>query len=378
MVDPLPDEPALAARVTLEQRLVVGEAARPVAHRVPVLAQDERHPPPAGVQIRVVERGLVTAPDRVDLLVRRVHAAVDVDVTARPVVLVVQRPRRIAPARPRRHRPEIAPRPALIAERPHDHRRMVLVALDRPPHAVHQRVLPLRVVARVPAPVDDHEAVRLEVALVDHVQAELVAQREEQRMRRIVARAHRVDVVRLHQLDVAPHHLLGDRPPGQRVELVPVDAVELHPVPIDLQQPVLDHHPAEADRQQHALAGARHHAVVEPRDLGAPRLDALDDHGLAARGVDAQLGHGDPHVGARRIDAQPALTRHVVEVGVHEHVLDRSLRRPRLEPDLTEDPRHPPHVLVLEIRARRPLVHAHREHVRLTRAQRLADRELDR
>ena len=197
-------------------------------------------------------------------------------------------------------------------------------------------------------------------------------------MRRIVARAHRVDVVRLHQLDVAPHHLLGDRPPGQRVELVPVDAVELHPVPVDLQQPVLDHHPAEADRQQHALAGARHHAVVEPRDLGAPRLDALDDHGLAARGVDAQLGHGDPHVGARRIDAQPALARHVVEVGVHEHVLDRSLRRPRLEPDLTEDPRHPPHVLVLEIRARRPLVHAHREHVRLTRAQRLADRELDR
>ena len=104
VVDPLPHEAALAARVALEERLVVGQAARSVAHRVRVLAEQERHPAPARVQRRIVERGLLTAPDRVDLLVRGVHARVDVDVAAGPVVLVVQRPRRIARARPRRHR----------------------------------------------------------------------------------------------------------------------------------------------------------------------------------------------------------------------------------------------------------------------------------
>ena len=94
VVDPLPDEAALAARMALEQRVVVGQAAGPVAHRVRVLAQHER---PVAV-----------APDRVDLRVRRVHAAVDV--AARRIALVVHRPRRVALPRPRRHRRQVPPR----------------------------------------------------------------------------------------------------------------------------------------------------------------------------------------------------------------------------------------------------------------------------
>ena len=91
---------------------------------------------------------------------------------------------------------------------------------------------------------------RLEVALVDHVEPELVAELEEARVRRVVRGAHRVDVVRLHQLDVAAHQLLADRPPRGGVELVPVDAVQLYAVPVDLQQPVLDHDAPEADPQR--------------------------------------------------------------------------------------------------------------------------------
>ena len=74
---------------------------------------------------------------------------------------------------------------------PSDHRidaRVVLVALDHPPHAVDERVLPRRIVGRVAAASSQREeAVRLEVALVDHVQPELVAQLEEARVRRVVA-----------------------------------------------------------------------------------------------------------------------------------------------------------------------------------------------
>ena len=87
------------------------------------------------------------------------------------VVLVVQRPRRVALARPVGHRDEVAPDPALVAERPHDHARVVLVALDRALDPVEVRLAPAGVVARVAAPADLLEAVRLEVALGDHVQA---------------------------------------------------------------------------------------------------------------------------------------------------------------------------------------------------------------
>ena len=104
VVDPLPHEAALAARVALEELLVLRQPAGAVAHGVRVLAEDERQPAAARVERGVLQRLLLAAADGVDLVVRRVHAAVDVDVAARPVVLVVQRPRRVALARPRRHR----------------------------------------------------------------------------------------------------------------------------------------------------------------------------------------------------------------------------------------------------------------------------------
>ena len=94
VVDPLPDEAALQRGVAVERRVVVGEAAVRVAHRVRVLAHDDR------ARIVVAQRvGL----DRGEL---RVHRADDVGgrAAARPVApdraLVVQRPRRIALAHP--------------------------------------------------------------------------------------------------------------------------------------------------------------------------------------------------------------------------------------------------------------------------------------
>ena len=80
------DEAALTARVAIEALLIGREPARPV------LAQQEGHPPAPGVENGVLERGLLTAADRIDLRGRRVPAAVDIDVATRPVVLVVQRP----------------------------------------------------------------------------------------------------------------------------------------------------------------------------------------------------------------------------------------------------------------------------------------------
>ena len=192
-------------------------------------------------------------------------------------------------------------------------------------------------------------------------------------MRWVVARPHRVEVVRLHQLDVGAHHVLADRAAGVRVELVAVDAAQQDAPPVDGQQPVLDGDAPEADLQPHALAGGRQRRVVESRELGAPRRDARELDGRPARYVDRELRNRQA---PWRVDPQPARSGHVVVVGVHEHVLDRLGRAPQ-EHDLAEDPGQPPHVLVFEIRTRRPLVHAHREHV-APAPQEVAGVELDR
>ena len=253
---------------------------------------------------------------------------------------------------------------------------MVLVALDHPLHAVDQRRLPSRIVRRIAPPPERLEAVRLEVALVDHVEPVLVAELQKARVRRIVRRSHRVDVVRLHELDVAAHHILADGTPNRRIELVPVDPAQQHAVPVDQQQPVLDRHPPEPDRRHHALVRARHDHVVEPRQLRAPRLDALEQDRLAGRDVHAQLRHQHPRAGAaRHIHAQPPGPRHVVVVGVDEHIVHPA-NRPRQQRHRPEDPGQPPHVLVLEIGPRGPLMHPHGEHVGLPRPD--LDRELRR
>src|SRR5437867_244995 len=78
-----------------------------------------------------------------------------------------------------RHRVQVAAAARFVAERPHDHRRVVLVPFDGTADPVHAGVCPDRVVGGVALPVREAEAVRLEVALDDHPHPELVAEAEE-------------------------------------------------------------------------------------------------------------------------------------------------------------------------------------------------------
>ena len=176
--------------------------------------------------------------------------------------------------------------------------------------------------------------------------------------------------------DVAAHELLGHHAPPVGVELVAVDAAQQHPPAVDLQQPVLDDHGAEADPQLHPLARADDLGVVEARDLRAPRLRARHRDGLARGDVQPELGHEHARRGVR-VHAQRAGAAHVVVVRVHEHVLEPA-GGPRQHRDAAEDARHPPHVLVLEVGPGGPLVHTHGEDVLLARPHRLADLELHR
>ena len=177
----------------------------------------------------------------------------------------------------------------------------------------------MRVGDGVGPPAGSFEPVGLQVALVDDVQADLVAQVEEPRVRRVVAGTHGIEIVGLHEKHVAEHLLLRNGPALIGVELAPVDPAA-DPTAVDGQQPIDHRHRAEPDPDRDPFAAGGDRGLVEPRLLRAPRLHALDPGGLAGSEVQAQLGHGEPGRNVS-VDTQGAGTGRVVEVGVDEEVV---------------------------------------------------------
>ena len=110
-----------------------------------------------------------------------------------------------------------------VAHRPTDDRRMVPVAYDHARDAFQKRRDPVGIVGQ-----QSPHAVRLDVRLVDDVQAVGIAEIIEIGIVGIVARAHGVEVILLHQADVGLDVGPGDRFARAGVVVVAVDAVEFH------------------------------------------------------------------------------------------------------------------------------------------------------
>ena len=286
VVPPLPHEPAVQARVPVDQGLVLGDLPGAVAHGVHVLAVDERlRALPCRLGRAAAEQGRRgAAADGLGLLQRRVHPRVHVGVLARVVALVVHGALGVAVVHPLRHRGEVPAGAGLVAERPHHDGRVVLVPLDGACDAVEVGLGPVRVVGGVADPAGEDEPVGLEVGLEDHPEAELVGQVEHAGVRRVVRGPDRVDVVALHERHVRAGVLLVEDAAAHGVGLVPVHAVEHHALAVDQEPVALDRHGAEAEPQRDGLAAGgtagvgagRHRRVVELRQFRAPRLDALD------------------------------------------------------------------------------------------------------
>ena len=245
---------------------------------------------------------------------------------------------------------------------------MVLVPLDGALDAVQVRLTPLRIVAGVLHPALRLEPVRLQVALQHHPETELIGQVEQARMRRVMAGADRIHVEPLHELQVGPGRgLIKDAAPIG-VRLMPVHAVKDHPAPVHQKLVAHDLHGAKTQPQRHRLPVRRHLRVIEPRQLGRPRVDGRNRHrrhvgGARPGDADAQLGHrqGDRKSGCvgrdlRRDQPRPgALTARAGagagEVGAQPDVVEAA-RRPRLQGDITKNARQPPLVLVFQIAGR--------------------------
>ena len=354
MVAPLPDEAADQAVITLDAREIILQIARAVAHRMAEFAQHVR----LDAVVAVIAVAAVAQPVRrarpllgevlVDLLDGRVHAAVYVKIAVIallslihiPGALIVRQAARVEGLRPQQRRLERTAVRTLVAHRPEDDARMVLVALHAALRAVNGRRDPRGVVGDrpVPALVDGrvalvrmhaaHRAVALVVSLGHHVEAETVVQVVEVRRVRVMAGADRVDVVLLHQREVAHELLLADDRAGHRVAVVPVDAVELDRLAVDLDHIAIHADLADADERGDDLVRGGVHDGVQVRRLGGPQMRVVDRQGcVRGRGERAVSGESGAvraageRAGHRR-DAQCGLcVRGVIVDG--GHVVDR-------------------------------------------------------
>ena len=143
---------------------------------------------------------------------------------------------------PVRRRFEIRAVPGLVAHRPTDNARVILVAPHHPCHPLDKGSVPFGVLRRaIP------DAVGLQIGLVQHKEAVFVAEIVPARIVGVVARAHRVDVERLHQLDVGQHRCDGDGVPGVGIVLVAIDALDADGHAVHTDAPVHNLHLAKTD-----------------------------------------------------------------------------------------------------------------------------------
>ncbi len=235
-------------------------------------------------------RGLAIGQVPFDLVGVRVHAAFDVrhvlEVAVVHAALVMHGTVRIDLMHMAVHRAEHLACEGFVAERPDEHARMVVIAAQHAVDAVHARALPFGLAAgngvlgRLHV-VRDPAAVRLQIGLVDQIDAVFVAQVVPVFLVRIMRSADGVDVVALAEHDVVDHVLPGDRASALRVEFVAVRALEHHAPAVKRHDAVLDAERAEADLLRDGFDGAAIRAghadrqLIQRRFLRAPRRDGL-------------------------------------------------------------------------------------------------------
>ena len=163
----------------------------------------------------------------------------------------------------------------------------------------------------------------------------------------------------LHEFEVGAHGLLVEGASGVRIPLVAVDTAEDDLVSVDGDDVPVDGDGAESDPQGDGLGARRDGGVVEHGGLSGPGLRVGDGHLGVAGGGDAEFRDGDGGaVGSVNGDLGGA----VLPGCVDEEVVDAVLRACQ-QRDLAEDPRHPPHVLVLQEGAVGPLTDGYCQHI---------------
>ncbi|CCJ76690.1 hypothetical protein BN135_1754 [Cronobacter muytjensii 530] len=297
LVGPVPDKPALQARILTERIPVVGKIPQAVAHRVGVFAQNERAGF-AGHGNPLFNRPLRHRRDELVGLHAGIHRADDIGGAGiRSAAFILHRAGRVLMLDPVVERGVGGPIAGLIAERPDNNARMVTVAFHHPGDALAVRAKPDRIVRQAAHRL---HAVGFDIRFIHHVKPVAAAQFIPARLVRIVGAAHGVKVVLLHQQDVLHHRRLIHRLAFLRVVLVTIHAANKQRLAVERQQAIVDFHATKADvvrlrNQRHAVGvKQRDHRAVEMRRFGAPeqRVVNVERERHALRVVAALINGG--------------------------------------------------------------------------------------
>ena len=158
----------------------------------------------------------------------------------------------------------------LVAERPHDDRGMVFVALEHTRNAVEQRFGPLRLTHKVIPVMNARHSVRLKICFVAEVNAHAVTHSGKTRIVRIVARADHVDIVTFEDIKIAQHMVVRSGRTEQRVAVVAVHALCLDLFAVYVYHLVLYADILEADGNANMLTAAGDAERVERGGLIRP------------------------------------------------------------------------------------------------------------
>ena len=341
MVGPLPDAAADGIGKLMEQLYIAVDIAGAVAHGVGIFAQEHRT---GGVVLAQVG----------EFLQRVIHPAAHIHqqgIALMIRLLIVGQAGGIPLLRPPEHDLKVAAVAALVAHAPEDHRGVVFIPLHRAPDAVHIGFLPGRIVGdhggggaavRNVSALPGDKAVGLQICLVHHIEAHLVAKVEEFRGGRIMRGADAVDIQLLHFLKLRAQHLLALHIALGGMGIVMVHALEDHRHAVDQQ-----------------LTAGGYGYLPQPHPIGDILRLAPYHHGveigmlrIPQNGV-GQIRHlsGGIVYGIVRRRHGDALA-----VGVNFHILNGVLL-PGQQIDVPENAVEPEKVLVLQIAAGAPFQH---------------------
>lgn len=136
VVCPFPYKPALQTRILIKSIHILLNPPRSIPHRMDILTQHHRL------------RLLIRRHKLNELLHTMIHPAKHIRALSIEISLVMHRPRLIIRLDELVHRLVVPPIRGLVAERPDDDARVILVTHHHLPRAVHVRLFPPGVIAR--------------------------------------------------------------------------------------------------------------------------------------------------------------------------------------------------------------------------------------
>mmetsp|Transcript_50598 Transcript_50598/g.134686 ORF Transcript_50598/g.134686 Transcript_50598/m.134686 type:complete len:414 (+) Transcript_50598:462-1703(+) len=365
---------------------VLLEPPHGIPHGVRVLAHDQGQGVRGGATLRGVPLQLAR---------RRVHRAEDVRVEVdgldqlnlplllKSCVFVLHGSGGITMFQPHIRLMVIHSVPCLVAQRPHDDARMVLVAFAHPGDPRHVCGAPRPVVPQRRRAIP--HTVTLDIGLVNHVQAMLITQIVPQRIVGIVGATNSIEVKLFHESDVLQHRLSIDDVSVVAVMLVTIDTLEGDLLAIDEEPSLSNLHRSETHAKLQALHLGRILVAegtderVESRHLGTPRLHMVHSNRTSCNRNFVAAGDEWQAQGAQAVaqlttdsvpEVQGALQRCTDAQNTSSGDLSVNLQSPvgrGPDCDVTQvllgsgvcvdsplDASKPPHVLIFEICTRAP------------------------